>query len=167
MELRIKIIKDNITKIKADAIVNAANKTLMGGGGVDGAIHQAAGEKLLQECKKLGGCETGEAKITRGYNLNAKYIIHTVGPVWQGGGYKESEQLANCYRNTLKLASKNKIKSIAFPSISTGAYGFPIEKAAVIAFKEVKKFLEEDKAIREVIFVLFSDQDLEIYQNLS
>jgi len=167
MELRIKIIKDNITKIKADAIVNAANKTLMGGGGVDGAIHRAAGEKLLQECKKLGGCETGEAKITRGYNLNAKYIIHTVGPVWQGGGYKESEQLANCYRNTLKLASKNKIKSIAFPSISTGAYGFPIEKAAVIAFKEVKKFLEEDKAIREVIFVLFSDQDLEIYQNLS
>lgn len=160
------IIKDDITKVKTDAIVNAANETLLGGGGVDGAIHRAAGEKLLQECKRLNGCKTGEAKITKGYNLGVKYVIHTVGPVWQGGGYNEKEKLASCYRNSLKLASKNKIKSIAFPSISTGAYGFPIEKAAVIALKEVKKFLKKDKMIKEVIFVLFSDKDLQIYQNL-
>ena len=166
MEGKIKIIKGDITKVKAEAIVNAANKTLLGGGGVDGAIHRAAGPKLLEECKKLGGCETGEAKITRGYNLPAKYVIHTVGPIWQGGEYNEEENLASCYKNSLKLAVENNIKSIAFPSISTGAYGFPIEKAAPIALREVKNFLEKDKAIEQVIFVLFSETDFQIYQNL-
>jgi len=165
-EMRIKIIKGDIVKVKAEAIVNAANKTLLGGGGVDGAIHRAAGEKLFQQCKRLGGCKTGEAKITKGYNLDVKYIIHTVGPVWQGGGYKENEELANCYINSLRLASENKIKSIAFPSISTGAYGFPVERAAVIALEEVKRFLKRDKMMKEVIFVLFSEKDLQIYQNL-
>ncbi len=166
MEGRIKIIKGDITKIKVDAIVNAANKTLLGGGGVDGAIHRAAGPKLLEECKKLGGCETGEAKITKGYNLPAKYVIHTVGPIWQGGEYNEEENLASCYKNSLKLAVENNIKSIAFPSISTGVYGFPIEKAAPIALREVKNFLEKNKAIEQVIFVLFSETDFQIYQNL-
>ena len=166
MEERIKIIKGDITKIKVDAIVNAANKTLLGGGGVDGAIHRAAGPKLLEECKKLGGCETGEAKITKGYNLPARYVIHTVGPIWQGGEYNEEENLASCYKNSLKLAVENKIKSIAFPSISTGVYGFPIEKAAPIALREVKNFLKRNRAIEQVIFVLFSETDFQIYQNL-
>ncbi len=158
---KISIIKGDITKVKAEAIVNAANKTLLGDEGVDGAIHGAAGPKLLEECKKLGGCETGEAKITKGYNLLAKYIIHTVGPIWRGGNQDEEEKLASCYKNSLKLAIENKIKSIAFPSISTGAYGFPIEKAVPIALKEVKKFLEENNGIKEVIFVLFSDKDFQ------
>lgn len=167
MKGEIKIIKGDITKVKAEAIVNAANKTLLGGGGVDGAIHRTAGPKLLEECKKLGGCETGQAKITKGYNLPAKYVIHTVGPVWQGGEYGEEEKLASCYRNSLKLAAKNKVKSIAFPSISTGAYSFPIEKAAPIALREVEKFLEENDFIKEVVFVLFSEKDFQIYQNLA
>lgn len=166
MKSKITIIKRDITKVKADAIVNAANKTLLGGGGVDGAIHRAAGPKLLEECKKLGGCETGEAKITKGYNLPAKYVIHTVGPIWQGGHKGEEEKLASCYRNSLKLAVKNNIKSIAFPSISTGAYGYPIEKAAPIALREVKEFLKKNDSIKEVIFVLFSGEDFQIYQNL-
>jgi len=165
MKEKIKIIKGDITKVKAEAIVNAANKTLLGGGGVDGAIHRAAGPKLLEECKQLGGCETGEAKITRGYNLPAKYVIHTVGPIWQGGKNNEEEKLAECYRNSLKLAREYKIKSIAFPSISTGAYRFPIKKAAKIALREVKNFSKEDDTIREAIFVLFSDKDFQIYQN--
>ena len=167
MKTKIKIIKGDIAKVKADVIVNAANKTLLGGGGVDGAIHRAAGPKLLEECKKLGGCETGEAKITKGYNLPAKYVIHTVGPFWRGGREDEEEKLASCYRNSFKLAVENNIKLIAFPSISTGAYGFPIEKAAPIALREVKKFLEENDAIKEVIFVLFSEKDFQIYQNLT
>jgi len=167
MKAEIKIIKGDITKVKVDAIVNATNKTLLGGGGVDGAIHRAAGPELLEECKKLGGCETGEAKITRGYNLPAKYVIHTVGPIWQGGEYNEEENLASCYKNSLKLAVENNIKSIAFPSISTGAYGFPIEKAAPIALREVKNFLEKNRAIEQVIFVLFSETDFQIYQNLA
>jgi O-acetyl-ADP-ribose deacetylase (regulator of RNase III) len=166
MEERIKIIKGDITEIKVDAIVNAANKSLLGGGGVDGAIHRAAGPELLEECKKLGGCETGQAKITKGYNLPVKYVIHTVGPVWQGGENKEEEKLASCYRNSLKLAIENNVKSIAFPSISTGAYKFPIEKAAPIAIREVKNFLKENKEIEEVIFVLFSERDFGIYQDL-
>lgn len=166
MKSRIKIIEGDITKVRVDAIVNAANKTLLGGGGVDGAIHRAAGPKLLEECKQLGGCEIGEAKITKGYNLPAKYVIHTVGPVWQGGKEGEEEKLASCYRNFLGLAAENNIESIALPSISTGAYGFPIEKAAPIALREVRKFLEKNTAIKEVIFVLFSDKDLQIYQNL-
>ncbi len=162
----IKIVKGDITKIDADAVVNAANKTLLGGGGVDGAIHRAAGPGLLEECRKLGGCETGQAKITKGYNLRAKYVIHTVGPIWRGGSNQEEEKLASCYRNSLRLATKYKIRTIAFPSISTGAYGFPIEKAAPIAIREVKKFLGNDKMIREVIFVLFSDKDFQVYKNL-
>lgn len=162
---RVRLIKGDITKVNAEAIVNAANKTLLGGGGVDGAIHEAAGPKLFEECRELEGCETGEAKITKGYNLPAKYVIHTVGPVWMGGKDNEKEKLASCYRNSLKLAVKNKIKSVAFPSISTGAYGFPIEKAAPIVFAEVKKFLETDDSIEEIIFVLFSEKDFQIYQD--
>lgn len=161
---KIKIIKGDVANVEVDAIVNAANTTLLGGGGVDGAIHRAAGPKLLEECKTLGGAGTGEAKITKGYNLPAKYVIHTVGPIWRGGSFNEEELLKNCYRNSLKVALENGIESIAFPSISTGAYRFPIEKAAPIAIKEVKNFLEEHKEIKEVIFVLFSDEDLEIYQ---
>jgi O-acetyl-ADP-ribose deacetylase (regulator of RNase III) len=166
MEDRIKIVKSDITKTEVDAIVNAANKSLLGGGGVDGAIHKAAGPKLLEECKKIGGCETGDAKITKGYNLPAKYVIHTVGPVWQGGDKGEEEKLALCYENSLKLAAENNIKSIAFPSISTGAYGFPVEKAAPVALREVKNFLEKNKNIEQVIFILFSETDFKIYQSL-
>jgi len=164
---KIKMIKGDITKVKVDAIVNAANQTLLGGGGVDGAIHKAAGPELLKKCKTLGGCQTGEAKITKGYNLPAKYVIHTVGPVWGGGKRGESEKLASCYRNSLKLAKENNIKSIAFPSISTGAYRFPIEKASQIAQKEVKKFLESDNKIEKVIFVLFSEKDFQVYKDFS
>jgi O-acetyl-ADP-ribose deacetylase (regulator of RNase III) len=164
MQTEIKIVKEDITKLKVDAIVNAANRTLLGGGGVDGAIHRAAGPKLLEECKTLGGCETGEAKITKGYNLPAKYVIHTVGPVWYGGKNDEEKMLALCYRNSLVLAVKNGIKTIAFPSISTGAYGFPIEKASLIAMNEVKNFLEKNDFLGKIIFVLFSEKDFLLYK---
>jgi len=167
MEDRIKIIKGDITKIQVDAIVNAASPTLLGGGGIDGTIHKAAGRGLYNECQALGGCETGEAKITKGYNLPVKYVIHTVGPVWQGGINNEDKKLASCYQNVLKLAVKNNIESIAFPSISTGRYGFPIKEAAVIALKETRNFLETNNTIKEVIFVLFSYEDANIYQNLA
>ena len=163
MEKRISAEIGDISLQKTDAIVNAANKSLLGGGGVDGAIHRAAGDKLYEECKTLGGCETGEAKITKGYNLNANYVIHTVGPVWNGGKYGEEEKLAECYRNSLKIAVKNKIKSIAFPSISTGAYRFPVEKAIKIAVKEVKNFLKKDKTIEKVVFVCFDDFTYALY----
>lgn len=159
----IELKKGDITKIETDAIVNAANKTLLGGGGVDGAIHRASGPKLVEECQKLNGCQTGEAKITKGYNLPAKYVIHTVGPVWKGGEFNEEKLLADCYKNCLKLAVKYDIKSIALPSISTGVYRFPIEKAAPIAIAEVKKFIKENSSVEKVIFVLFSDKDLKIY----
>jgi len=165
MKTKIKIVKGDITKLTVDAIVNAANKTLLGGGGVDGAIHRAAGPKLLEECKTLGGCETGETKITKGYNLNAKYVIHTVGPVWYGGNNSEGEKLSSCYKKSLELAEKIGIKTIAFPSISTGVYGFPIEKAAPIAMAEVKKFVDEKDVLEEIIFVLFSDKDYVLYKN--
>lgn len=161
---KIKLIKGDITKIRVEAIINAANKMLSPGGGVSGAIHRVAGKKLEEECKKLGGCETGEAKITKGYNLLAKYVIHTVGPVWQGGNKNEEELLASSYKNSLDLAIKNKIKSIAFPSISTGIFGFPIEKAVSIALNEVKKFIGKYDKIEEVIFVLFSNSDFEVYK---
>ncbi|MBU1912343.1 MAG: O-acetyl-ADP-ribose deacetylase [Candidatus Omnitrophica bacterium] len=168
MKTKIELVKGDITKIGADAIVNAANTTLLGGGGVDGAIHKAAGPELLEECRTLGGCGTGEAKITKGYRLPSRYIIHTPGPVWYGGTGKEKELLASCYRNSLDLAKKYSLKTIAFPSISTGVYRFPIEKAAEIACKTVGMFLEENPGILDkVIFVLFSDRDFEIYEGLT
>jgi len=164
MANRIEIEKGDITKFKVDAIVNAANTSLLGGGGVDGAIHRAAGPKLLEECRTLNGCPTGEAKITRGYNLPAKYVIHTVGPVWSGGNHNEETLLANCYRNSLHLAVENKIKSIAFPAISTGVYHFPIEQATKIAVKETKEFLEKNKFIQKVIFVCFDEDTYRVYK---
>ncbi|MCH9028733.1 MAG: O-acetyl-ADP-ribose deacetylase [Bacteroidetes bacterium] len=163
MVKKVEIHKGDITKLKVDAIVNAANTTLLGGGGVDGAIHRAAGKELLEECKKLNGCKTGEAKITKGYNLSAKYVIHTVGPVWNGGKHNEDELLASCYRNSLKLAVENGIKSIAFPAISTGVYRFPLERAAKIAIDEVTKFLNENIEIEKVIFVAFDEQTYNYY----
>lgn len=165
MHDRIEIVHGDITRLEVDAIVNAANRTLLGGGGVDGAIHRSAGPKLLEECKTLGGCAVGEAKITKGYNLPAKYVIHTVGPVWQGGNKGEDNLLANCYKNSLRLAVEYKIKTIAFPSISTGAYSFPIERATKIALNTVKDFLTEDLKIEKVIFVCFSESDFNIYKN--
>ena len=153
---RIDIIQGDITLQKADAIVNAANTTLLGGGGVDGCIHRMAGPNLLKECKTLNGCQTGEAKITKGYNLPAKWVIHTVGPVWYGGNENEAELLANCYRNSLALAKKNGIRTIAFPAISTGVYNYPKDQACLIALRETMKFLESDTTIEKIIFVCFS-----------
>ncbi len=164
MKHKIQIIQGDITQQKVDAIVNAANTALLGGGGVDGAIHRAAGPELLQECRTLGGCPTGEARITKGYRLSAKFVIHAVGPVWNGGGRNEAGLLADCYRQSLKLASENGAKTIAFPSISTGAYRFPIESACEIALKTVLQCLETMSGIEKVIFVCFSKSDYEIYQ---
>jgi O-acetyl-ADP-ribose deacetylase (regulator of RNase III) len=161
---KIELVQGDITTLKVDAIVNAANTTLLGGGGVDGAIHRGAGPELLEECRTLGGCLTGEAKITQGYELPAKYVIHAVGPVWGGGNRGEEELLKNCYRNALKLARKNKIKTIAFPSISTGAYRFPIERASEIAVSTVRRCLEEFRGIEKVIFCCFSEADYQVYK---
>jgi O-acetyl-ADP-ribose deacetylase (regulator of RNase III) len=166
MTSKIELYKGDITKLKIDAIVNAANTSLLGGGGVDGAIHRAAGPELLEYNKKLGGCSTGEAKISPGFKLPAKYIIHTVGPVWNGGNNNEDKLLANCYKNSLTLAAENNIKIIAFPSISTGVYRFPIERASKIAVKEVKKFLEENLSIEKVIFVCFDDHTYDVYDKI-
>ena len=159
-------VQGDITKIKVDAIVNAANSTLLGGGGVDGAIHRAAGSELLRECQTLGGCKTGDAKITRGYNLPAQWVIHTVGPVWKGGTHKEEELLAACYFRCLELAADRKIKSIAFPCISTGVYGFQKEKAAKIAFDTVRNFVDTTGVVDQIIFVCFGQKDYEIYREL-
>ncbi|MFA4852636.1 MAG: O-acetyl-ADP-ribose deacetylase [Bacteroidales bacterium] len=162
---RIKIIQGDITKLEVDCIVNAANTSLLGGGGVDGAIHRAAGKELLGECKMLNGCKTGDAKITKGYKLPAKFVIHTVGPVWYGGNNNEESLLASCYRNSLMLAIKNNIETIAFPNISTGVYRFPKEKAAEIAITEVERFLKENNSIVEVIFVCFDMENLNLYKS--
>jgi len=161
---RFEIIQGDITKVETDAIVNAANKTLLGGGGVDGAIHRAAGPELLEECRKLNGCETGQAKITKGYRLPAKYVIHTVGPVWQGGDNNEDNLLASCYRNSLRLAVENGIKTIAFPSISTGAYRFPVKRAAKIAVTEILRFLSEDNSVEKVYMVCFDRETMRAYE---
>jgi O-acetyl-ADP-ribose deacetylase len=159
----IEVIQGDITKLKVDAIVNAANETLLGGGGVDGAIHWAAGEELLEECRKIGGCPTGEARITKGYQLLAKYVIHTVGPIWKGGYKNEIELLRNAYQNSLKLATSNNVESIAFPNISTGVYGFPKKSAAEIAVRIVKDHISKNKLPKKVIFVCFDEENYEIY----
>lgn len=158
------IVKGDIVKSKTDAIVNAANTSLLGGGGVDGAIHRAAGEELLEECEKLNGCKTGEAKITGGYKLNAKYVIHTPGPIWRGGNRGEAELLASCYRNSLQLAVDNGIKSISFPSISTGVYRFPVEQAANIAVNEILRFIYAHNEIDVIQMVCYDENTYKIYK---
>jgi O-acetyl-ADP-ribose deacetylase (regulator of RNase III) len=160
------ILRGDITKLEVDAIVNAANTTLLGGGGVDGAIHRAAGPELLAECRTLGGCRPGEAKITRGYRLPARFVIHTVGPVWRGGLEGEPETLANCYRNSLHLTVENEIKTIAFPAISCGAYGFPVEEAASIAFKTTREFLGMSNMLQKVILVVWGEDIYDAYRRL-
>ena len=162
----IKLIQEDITKLNVDAIVNAANKSLLGGGGVDGAIHRAAGPELLEECKTLNGCPVGEAKITGGYKLPAKYVIHTVGPVWRGGKSNEAGLLRHCYINSLNLANQKKFHRIAFPNISTGVYGYPKEQAAKIAIEAVKEFLKTHDHPEEVIFAVFDEENRRIYQKL-
>ena len=163
---RIQIVQGDITKLDVDAIVNAANTTLLGGGGVDGAIHRVAGPELLAECRTLGGCEPGQAKITRGYRLPARFVIHTVGPVWRGGKHGEARTLANCYRNSLKLAVENKIRTIAFPAISCGAYGYPIQGAVGIASKATRDFLATNDEIQRVIFVVWGEDVYHAYRQL-
>ena len=160
---RLSIVKGDIVKMKTDAIVNAANTSLLGGGGVDGAIHRAAGPELLAECETLNGCRTGEAKITKGYKLKAKYVIHTPGPIWRGGKWGEEELLANCYKNCLALAKEHGVKTIAFPSISTGVYRFPVGQAAKIAVGEILNFLNQDDSIEQVTIVCFDDKTKEYY----
>ena len=160
---RLSIVKGDIVKMKTDAIVNAANTSLLGGGGVDGAIHRAAGPELLAECETLNGCRTGEAKITQGYKLKAKFVIHTPGPIWRGGKWGEAELLANCYKNCLALAKENGVKTIAFPSISTGVYRFPVDQAAKIAVGEILNELSQDDAIEQVTIVCFDDKTKEFY----
>lgn len=163
---KVELIKADITTLAVDAIVNAANKTLLGGGGVDGAIHRAAGPALYDACKKLNGCETGMAKITHGFNLPAKYVIHTVGPVWSNGNHKEAQLLASCYDESLKLALEHRLKSIAFPNISTGIYAFPKHEAALIAVSRVMSFLQQTEIPMRVIFCCFDDENHDIYQQI-
>jgi O-acetyl-ADP-ribose deacetylase len=167
MDPRIEIKEGDITKEPVDAIVNAANTSLLGGGGVDGAIHRAAGPQLVEETRKIGGCPTGEARASEGYRLPARWVIHTVGPIWTGGTKNEDVLLASCYRNSLKVARDLGVKTIAFPSISTGAYGYPLDRATEIALKETKKFLDTDKAIRKVVFVCFGPKALNTYKEVT
>jgi O-acetyl-ADP-ribose deacetylase len=164
MEEKIKIVQGDITKLEVHAIVNAANNSLLGGGGVDGAIHRAAGPDLLEETRKIGGCPTGEARVSGGYNLPARWVIHTVGPVWRGGRRNEERFLADCYRNSFQVAVKKGAQTVAFPAISTGVYGFPLKKATQIAMGETKRFLEENEGLDQVIFVCFSEEALGTYQ---
>lgn len=166
MAQEIEIVLADITTLKVDAIVNAANETLLGGGGVDGAIHRAAGPELLEECRKLNGCKTGEAKLTKGYNLPAKYVIHTVGPIYFSQQPNKPQLLASCYRNSLTIALKKGIRSIAFPSISTGVYCYPLAEAAEIAIQEVKAFMFTHEEIKKVIFACFDEETLETYKRL-
>ena len=160
---RLEILQGDITKLRIDAIVNAANSSLLGGGGVDGAIHRAAGPGLLEECRTLGGCRTGEARITKGYSLPARWVIHTVGPVWRGGDHDEDELLASCYRKSLALAREHGITTVAFPAISTGVYGFPMDRAARIAVREAKHFLQNDAALEKVILVCYDKRAYDIF----
>ena len=168
---KLDVVKGDITKQEVDAIVNAANNSLLGGGGVDGAIHRAGGPAILEECKQIrarqGGCPTGEAVITTGGNLPAKYVIHTVGPVWHGGKQSEPELLASCYRNSLRLAAEKQLRSIAFPNISTGVYGYPKDKAAEVAIKATREFLQQhDTSLQSITFVCFDDENYELYRTI-
>ncbi len=166
MKEKVKIIEGDITKQEVDAIVNAANTSLLGGGGVDGAIHRAAGHELLEETRKIGGCPTGEARVSKGYRLPAKWVIHTVGPIWTGGNRNEDTLLANCYKNCFLAAMELGVKTIAFPSISTGAYRFPLNRATEIALRETKGFLETTETLERVVFVCFGEKVLRIYQDI-
>jgi O-acetyl-ADP-ribose deacetylase (regulator of RNase III) len=163
----ITLVQGDITRQTADAIVNAANSSLLGGGGVDGAIHRRAGAELLRACRELGGCATGDAKITPGFRLAARYVIHAVGPVWHGGASGEDEQLASCYRRSLELAAENGVQTVAFPAISTGAFGFPLERAARIALAEVRRGLEARPSIRKAVFCCFTPFDRETYERIA
>jgi O-acetyl-ADP-ribose deacetylase (regulator of RNase III) len=166
MEERVQIVEGDITKQEVDAIVNAANTSLLGGGGVDGAIHRAAGPELLEETRQIGGCPTGEARVSKGYRLPARWVIHTVGPVWKGGHKNEETLLASCYRNSYQAAQDLGVKTMAFPSISTGAYGFPLERATQIALAETKKFLESSETLTKVLFVCFGEEAYNTYQEV-
>jgi len=166
MAVQISLVKGDITLMDVDAIVNAANRTLLGGGGVDGAIHRAAGPSLLEACRELNGCETGQAKITGGFRLPARYVIHTVGPIWRGGTSNEPRLLGACYLNSLRLAVENGLKSVAFPNISTGVYGFPKELAARIALESVREFMKEPGSVEQVYFVVFDRENEVLYETL-